>query len=216
MKYLRILLFAILTIVAQGQDGFDLSDALGGSDPVTAKPKPKPPKDTGTGDFNLGDVFDMPGPTKPPVTPKPKKPSGDEFDLGDALGGPDPHPTKQPAVPPKNPGKGGSFDNDDLGYVAGEGDYNPDKGKSGGRSGGRAEGDTQGGSDQPQAEGSGKIAGIVSAVGVALLGAASSYFAYQKKKLCFKISGGDPESGNKTQSGTQSEPQILSNLLRSS
>ncbi|XP_015217209.1 CD99 antigen-like isoform X2 [Lepisosteus oculatus] len=150
MKYLRILLFAILTIVAQGQDGFDLSDALGGSDPVTAKPKPKPPKDTGTGDFNLGDVFDMPGPTKPPVTPKPKKPSGDEFDLGDALGGPDPHPTKQPAVPPKNPGKGGSFDNDDLGYVAGEGDYNPDKGKSGGRSGGRAEGDTQGGSDQPQ------------------------------------------------------------------
>ncbi|MBN3320548.1 GLYG2 protein, partial [Atractosteus spatula] len=96
-------------------------------------------------DFDLGDVLDMPGPTKPPVTPKPKKPSG-----------------------------GGSFDNDDLGYVAGEGDYNPDKGKGGGRSG---------------AEGSGKIAGIVSAVGVALLGAASSYFAYQKKKLCFKISG---------------------------
>lgn len=40
------------------------------------------------------------------------------------------------------------------------------------------------------AEGSGPIAGIVSAIGVALVGAASSYFAYQKKKLCFKFQGG--------------------------
>lgn len=39
-------------------------------------------------------------------------------------------------------------------------------------------------------EGSGPIAGIISAVGVALVGAASSYFAYQKKKLCFKLQGG--------------------------
>lgn len=37
---------------------------------------------------------------------------------------------------------------------------------------------------------SGKIAGIAGAIGVALLGAASSYFAYQKKKLCFKLQGG--------------------------
>lgn len=36
----------------------------------------------------------------------------------------------------------------------------------------------------------GTVAGIASAIGVALLGAASSYFAYQKKKLCFKIQGG--------------------------
>lgn len=39
--------------------------------------------------------------------------------------------------------------------------------------------------------GSGQIAGIASAIGVALLGAASSYFAYQKKKLCFKLQGGE-------------------------
>lgn len=39
-------------------------------------------------------------------------------------------------------------------------------------------------------EGAGPIAGIVSAIGVALFGAASSYFAYQKKKLCFKMQGG--------------------------
>uniref|UniRef100_A0A3Q4MRG9 CD99 molecule n=1 Tax=Neolamprologus brichardi TaxID=32507 RepID=A0A3Q4MRG9_NEOBR len=63
-------------------------------------------------------------------------------------------------------------------------------------------------------EGSGPIAGIISAVGVALVGAASSYFAYQKKKLCFKLQGGaDPESG-KGHQGTRSEPQVLSNLLQ--
>lgn len=39
----------------------------------------------------------------------------------------------------------------------------------------------------------GPLAGIISAVGVALVGAASSYFAYQKKKLCFKIQGGQYE-----------------------
>ncbi|MED6255834.1 hypothetical protein ATANTOWER_015660 [Ataeniobius toweri] len=51
-------------------------------------------------------------------------------------------------------------------------------------------------------ESSGPIAGIISAVGVALVGAASSYFAYQKKKLCFKMQGGaDPESGKSHQGG---------------
>lgn len=42
----------------------------------------------------------------------------------------------------------------------------------------------------PAEAGAGPLAGIISAVGVAILGAASSYFAYQKKKLCFKIQGG--------------------------
>lgn len=42
----------------------------------------------------------------------------------------------------------------------------------------------------PAEAGGGQIAAIVSAVGVAIMGAASSYFAYQKKKLCFKIQGG--------------------------
>lgn len=42
----------------------------------------------------------------------------------------------------------------------------------------------------PTEASSGALAGIISSVGVALLGAASSYFAYQKKKLCFKVQGG--------------------------
>ncbi|KAI5089913.1 glycogenin-2 [Silurus meridionalis] len=51
------------------------------------------------------------------------------------------------------------------------------------------------------------MAGIISAVAVAIFGAASSYFAYQKKKLCFKGQGGtDLESGG-NQPGTQSDPQ---------
>ncbi|KAG7257380.1 hypothetical protein CRUP_006075 [Coryphaenoides rupestris] len=55
--------------------------------------------------------------------------------------------------------------------------------------------------------GGGQIAGIASAIGVAIMGAASGYFAYQKKKLCFKLQGGaDPESGKNYQ-GDQSQPQ---------
>ncbi|CAL8308932.1 unnamed protein product [Merluccius merluccius] len=43
---------------------------------------------------------------------------------------------------------------------------------------------------------------------MAILGAASSYFAYQKKKLCFKLQGGaDPESGKNYQ-GDQAQPQL--------
>lgn len=40
-------------------------------------------------------------------------------------------------------------------------------------------------------EGGGAMAAIISSVGVAIFGAASSYFAYQKKKLCFKVQGGE-------------------------
>lgn len=43
---------------------------------------------------------------------------------------------------------------------------------------------------RPTEASAGPLAGIISAIGVAVVGAASSYFAYQKKKLCFKIQGG--------------------------
>ncbi|XP_029112939.1 CD99 antigen-like protein 2 isoform X3 [Scleropages formosus] len=60
--------------------------------------------------------------------------------------------------------------------------------------------------------GSGPVAGILSAVGVAILGAATSFFAYQKKKWCFKVQGGDPERADKNIQENQTEPQVLSNL----
>ncbi|KAK7893067.1 hypothetical protein WMY93_022219 [Mugilogobius chulae] len=145
--------------------------------------------------FDLSDALD--NDEKPKVTPAPpKKDDGGLLDLSDALGGEDPFAPKPPVV--KEPsggggGGGGSLSDSDLFDVSG-GHYEPDGGK------GRAvdPGYDSNRGDQPvQEEGQGKVAGILSAVGVALVGAASSYFAYQKKKLCFKVQGGqDPERGN--------------------
>ncbi|XP_047432614.1 CD99 molecule isoform X3 [Mugil cephalus] len=163
-------------------------------------------------DFNLEDALGADDVTKPPKpAEKPRVDGGFDLNLEDAVRpDPTPKPNKPAVVPPKSGGGGGSFDDTSLLDVA-EGDYKPD----GGRSGGRASNyDDQGGADEPKEAGSGQIAGIASAIGVALLGAASSYFAYQKKKLCFKLQGGsDPESG-KGGRDAHSDPQSLSNLLR--
>uniref|UniRef100_A0A673J6P9 CD99 antigen-like n=1 Tax=Sinocyclocheilus rhinocerous TaxID=307959 RepID=A0A673J6P9_9TELE len=202
-SYTWILLLLASLVATRAQD-FDLADAFDDDKPP-AKPtvKPAPPKNPDSG-FDLSDAFDL-DPKKPAVVPPKseddkKKPSGGDFDLSDALGS-DTEP-KKPVVPPKERGTGGgTFDDKDLFDVNEGGEYKPDGGRSGG-----------GASDQPQG---GAMAAIISSVGVALLGAASSYFAYQKKKLCFKVQGGeDPESGKNR--GTQSDPQVFSNLLRSS
>ncbi|XP_051566650.1 cytochrome c1-like isoform X3 [Myxocyprinus asiaticus] len=67
----------------------------------------------------------------------------------------------------------------------------------------------------PSDHGSGTVVGIVCGIAVAAVGAITGYFTYQKKKLCFKVQRGDPESA-KEENGTQSEPQVLSTLLSSS
>ncbi|XP_034533981.1 CD99 molecule isoform X2 [Notolabrus celidotus] len=217
---LRIALLLCLVSGTLTQDGFDLSDALFDEEPTPPKPKDTPkvpdvpgkPKDDG---LDLLDAFDF-GPTpakpKPPKTPeKPKDDGGFGLDLEDALG-PDPNPKPdKPAVKPQPGGGGGSFDDSDLFDVNGGGGYKPDGGPA------YDPGyDPNGGADQTQEAGAGPIAGIVSAVGVALLGAASSYFAYQKKKLCFKIQGGqDPEMG-KGQRSPRNDNQIFSSLLKTS
>ncbi|KAL7845621.1 hypothetical protein AOLI_G00238130 [Acnodon oligacanthus] len=213
-SYLWILVLASLA-GTRAQD-LNLFDALD-PEPVPTKPAQKPPK-AGGDELDLFDALD-------PDTPKePKKPAGDpsksggDFNILDAFDVDPKKPAgdpKKPVAPPKHGGDG--FSDSDLSDVAGN-DYKPDAGRGG--SGGRAADpsyDSSGGDGSAQggAQG-GQMAGIISAVGVAILGAASSYFAYQKKKLCFKIQGGtDPESGV-NHSGTQSEPQVLSNLLKSS
>uniref|UniRef100_A0A3B3SF10 CD99 molecule n=1 Tax=Paramormyrops kingsleyae TaxID=1676925 RepID=A0A3B3SF10_9TELE len=138
----------------------------------------------------------------------------DELDLSDALGPADPKTEKPKIVRPNDGGTGGgTFGDDDLFDLSQNEGYKPDAGK-GGQGGGRiADPSGGGGASQPQ-EKPGQIAGIVSAIGVALIGAASGYIAYQKKKLCFKMQGGDPERGVNTQRGNQSESNVLSNLLR--
>uniref|UniRef100_A0A3Q2Z3S1 Retinitis pigmentosa 1-like 1 protein n=1 Tax=Hippocampus comes TaxID=109280 RepID=A0A3Q2Z3S1_HIPCM len=66
--------------------------------------------------------------------------------------------------------------------------------------------------------GSGSLAAILCAVGVAFVGAGTAYYTYQKKKLCFKnLHEEDPEAARKADAGeAQSDPQVLSNLLNSS
>ncbi|XP_061760691.1 CD99 molecule isoform X2 [Nerophis ophidion] len=191
MKF--VLSACLLFFLAKGtftQDGFDLSDALDEVEPTPQKPEdPANPKDD-----DGFDLFDALGPDDPKKPNKPKpNPGGSD---------PNEKPDKPAIKPPKNGGGGGSsFDDKDL-FDLGGGEYKPEGG-----------GDT---GDQPQEAGSGTIAGIASAIGVAILGAASSYFAYQKKKLCFKIQGGaDPEMG-KGHPGTQSNPQVFSSLLNTS
>ncbi|KAM9327960.1 CD99 molecule isoform 2-T2 [Pholidichthys leucotaenia] len=229
MKFaLRTAVLLFLLGAAACFDGFDLSDAL---DTATEKPKeyPKPqPKDDG----GL-DLFDALEPDLPAEKPKEKpKPKDDDFGAGKPKEYPKPQPKDdggfdlsdalrpgQPADKPNQKGSevsgGRSFDDSDL-LDVGDSNYKPDGGRSGG--GGMdpnraSHGDSGGDAGQAQV-GSGPLAGIISAVGVALVGAASSYFAYQKKKLCFKMQGGaDPERG-KSHHGPQSEPQLFSNLLQ--
>ncbi|XP_035005991.2 CD99 molecule isoform X1 [Hippoglossus stenolepis] len=218
---LRVVLLLVLVAGTLGEEGFDLSHALGDSDLTTAKPKEQtkaPEKPKSDGGLDLLDAFGGDDST----TTKPKKPSSGDtggfgFDLGDALGPDnDPKPDKPAVKPPTSGGGGGSFSDSDLSDIGGGGEYKPDAGSSDGGHGEHPENDHHGGADQPQEAGSGTIAGIVSTIGVALAGVAGSYFAYQKKKLCFKLQGGvDPESGKAGQ-GTHSEPQVLSNLLRTS
>uniref|UniRef100_A0AAY5F3M1 CD99 molecule n=1 Tax=Electrophorus electricus TaxID=8005 RepID=A0AAY5F3M1_ELEEL len=112
--------------------------------------------------------------------------------------------------------EGDGFSNDDLLDVVGD-EYKPDPGRGhGGRASDPGYDTTGDDTDQSQGAQGSQVAGILSGLGVLIVGAASSYFAYYKKKLCFKIQGGaDPESGG-NQSGVHSEPQTLTNLLRTS
>ncbi|XP_064413590.1 CD99 molecule isoform X4 [Latimeria chalumnae] len=207
MSTRRLTLFvclALLLVKAKGQVDFDLSDALDTDDdkPSTTALPPKKP-----------DTND----DKPSLTPKPpKKPdtNDNDLDLSDALGGEDPF-TKAPPVVKPNPGGSGSSGNldDSLFNIAEGGDgYKPDENKGGGGGGGGGDSsDTNPGSNEGQSSGS--IAGIVGAVGMALLGAASSYFAYQKKKLCFRGSGNQESVNMEAQNKAHLEPQSYNSLL---
>ncbi|KAJ8407095.1 hypothetical protein AAFF_G00287710 [Aldrovandia affinis] len=231
MSYLWIFLFASLAIGAKAQE-FDLADALDLDDDVPTKapvPKvPDKPKKSGGDELDLFDALspDTEDPAKPPEDPK--APAGDGFDLYDALG-PDPTPKKPAVDPPKDGGTGGgSFGDSDLLDVLGGGDeYKPDKSKGGGYihdPSSDHNGDM--GGDEGHAEaGSMNMTGILSAVGVAIVGAVSSYFAYQKRQLCFRLRGGNQMNANQgrygarsghpgTRAGQRSGGGVLSNLLR--
>ncbi|KAM9171019.1 CD99 antigen-like isoform 3-T3 [Pangshura tecta] len=138
----------------------------------------------GEEDFNLEDALD-PGPTKNPGSAT-KKPELDD------------RPKPQPG---SKDNTGGNFKDEDL--VNGK--LPPEK---------RGEDDTNPKSGGDAAASQGVIPGIISAVVVAVVGAVSSFIAYQKKKLCFKA-GGDQENVNmESQQGAHAEPPVQRTLLQ--
>ncbi|XP_068107133.1 CD99 antigen-like protein 2 isoform X2 [Hyperolius riggenbachi] len=215
---------------AHGQD-FSLKDALDDFPTEKPKPKPKPPSPPKkTDDFDLSDFFDPATPPpkvvpkvpprrpdipmttrKPrPSTNKPhKKPAAGEFDLSDALDN-------------NNDPKGKDFSDSDLADAFGDG-YRPDKGKGGsGGGGGGGKGYGGGGMNEDTDSGNlaetGTIAGIASALAMALIGAVSSYISYQQKKFCFSIQQGlnaDYVKGEQMEGVVSEEPQVKYSSLQS-
>ncbi|XP_051876735.1 CD99 antigen-like protein 2 isoform X4 [Pristis pectinata] len=197
-----------------GDDSFNLEDAL--PDGTTLSPTPAKPRNPsggkGTGDFDITDLLDFDTPSKKQTTTKspkgmtttkaPKKGAdNDDFSLWDLL---TTKPTKAPKPTKKPPKKGASNISDkDLEDMLDGGSYNPDD---------PLPPDDQNQVDLPETT----IAGIASAVAAALLGAISSYIAYQKKQLCFKIQGSLNQpyvKGENVEAGTMSEPQAERSLL---
>lgn len=125
----------------------------------------------------------------------------DGFNLADALddqndlGG-----RKKP-----NAGEGGGFSDKDLEDILGGGGYKPDQNKGGG---GYASNDDPGSGMSTE---TGTIAGVASALAMALIGAVSSYISYQQKKFCFSIQQGlnaDYVKGENLEAVVCEEPQV--------
>ncbi|XP_044288630.1 CD99 antigen-like isoform X2 [Varanus komodoensis] len=153
-------------------------------------------------DFDLSDALPS-HPTSKPSVPSKKPPSDGGFDLGDAIDDQDSNPAPPPPPPQPKPGShGNSGELSDLDLVGGK--LPPEEPPAGGGNGGSTE----------NTEGSqGMLAGIISSVVVAVVGAASSFIAYQKKKLCFKAS--DQENVNmESQQGAHAEPPVQRTLLQ--
>ncbi|XP_053526197.1 CD99 antigen-like protein 2 isoform X2 [Artibeus jamaicensis] len=104
---------------------------------------------------------------RPGTTRAPAKPAASDLDLADAL---DDGNDRDDGHRKPNVG-GGGFSDKDLEDILGGGDYKPDKGRG----------------MSPE---TGTIAGVASALAMALIGAVSSYISYQQKKFCFRIQQG--------------------------
>ncbi|XP_077342109.1 CD99 antigen-like protein 2 isoform X4 [Lithobates pipiens] len=191
-----ILLAAVWS--AHGQDDFSLEDAL--DDIPTVKPKPKPPKppQKPSDDFDF-DLFDATQPPKVIPKPPPKKP-----DI--------PMTTRKPHVSTKRPPK--KHDPNDFDLSDALNDKNDRPGGGGGGGDARDTDNTDAGT---LAE-TGTIAGIASALAMALIGAVSSYISYQQKKFCFSIQQGlnaEYVKGEHMEGVVSEEPQVKYSSLES-
>lgn len=224
--FLVVTVLAVKALAQDNDGGFDLMDALDESDKPAVTQKPKVPPSTGGGetgdDLKLSDLLDddevpptkappkvVPKATKAPLKPKPKP--ADDLDLADAL-----DPNNDIGGKDKNKGQaGGTFSDSDL-YDLGKDDtYKPDKGKGGAR-GGSGPLEPADENDYDTMAETGTIAGIVSAVAMALMGAVTSYVSYQKKKFCFSIQqslNADLVKTENPDAVVATEPQVQQTLL---
>ncbi|XP_047392337.1 CD99 antigen-like protein 2 isoform X3 [Sciurus carolinensis] len=145
---------------------FDLSEALGDQDDGRRKPS--------AGGRERWDHLTTTTTRRPGTT---RAPAVNDFDLADALDDRNDRDDgrRKPNV------AGGGFSDKDLEDILGGGEYKPDKNKGDGG---------YGSSDDPgsgMSTETGTIAGVASALAMALIGAVSSYISYQQKKFCFSI-----------------------------
>uniref|UniRef100_A0A493ST16 CD99 antigen-like protein 2 n=2 Tax=Anas TaxID=8835 RepID=A0A493ST16_ANAPP len=106
--------------------------------------------------------------------------------------------------PNVRPGEG--FSDDDLASIV-DGGYSPDKKKGAG-------GNTN--NEGSSTVETGTIAGIASALAMALVGAVSSYISYQQKKFCFSIQQGlnaEYVKGENMEAVVSEEPQVKYSVL---
>ncbi|XP_042638859.1 CD99 antigen-like protein 2 [Orycteropus afer afer] len=143
---------------------------------------------------------------RPSTTQVPVNLPGD-FDLADAL---DDRNDRDDGRRKPSAGAGGISDKDLEDILAG-GDYKPDRNK----------GDGHFGSSDDQESGmsaeAGTVAGVASALAMALIGAVSSYISYQQKKLCFSIQQGlnaDYVKGENLEAVVCEEPQVKYSSLQ--
>ncbi|TEA25958.1 hypothetical protein DBR06_SOUSAS5710092, partial [Sousa chinensis] len=151
---------------------FDLADALDDQDHGHRKPS------AGGGERwdRVTTTTRRPGATRAPAKPA-GPPDEKDFDLADALDdrNDQDHGHRKPSA------GGGGFSDKDLEDIVGGGEYKPDRGKGDGQYGSE---DDSGSGMSPE---TGTIAGVASALAMALIGAVSSYISYQQKKFCFSI-----------------------------
>ncbi|XP_036764307.2 CD99 antigen-like protein 2 isoform X2 [Manis pentadactyla] len=215
--FLICLAFSLATLVQRGSGDFDefsLEDALKETSSVkqrwdhvtTTTRRPgttrAPAKPAGR-DFDLADILDDRN-DRDDGRRKPSAGGGGvrDFDLADGLD--DRNDRDDGRRKPSAEG-GGGFSDKDLEDILGGDEYKPDRGKSHGPYGG---GDD---SESGMSAETGTIAGVASALAMALIGAVSSYISYQQKKFCFSIQQGlsaDYVKGENLEAVVCEEPQV--------
>ncbi|XP_042335725.1 CD99 antigen-like protein 2 isoform X1 [Sceloporus undulatus] len=209
-----------------GTGDFDLTDSFDTPPEKTTKPAkattgPYPRKpDDGRWNVLHTTTTKQPKTTKPPPKKTPAKDPMD-LDLYDALD--DQNDGRGGGTPNVNPGGRGSkgrggrdgkpdISDSDLADILDDGAYQPDKKKGGGS--------VSGGGDSSYNDGAlvetGTIAGIVSGLAMALIGAVSSYISYQQKKFCFSIQQGlnaEYVKGENMEAVVTEEPQVKYSVL---